>query len=54
MMRDGGRYGKSHSERCGDRYGRRRLLLLGLVVFGVSSVVASLVTSANGLMRCGP
>ena len=34
----------------GDRYGRRRLLLIGLVTFGISSVVASQMTSANGLI----
>ena len=33
-----------------DRYGRRLLLLAGLVVFGVSSVVASQLSSANGLI----
>src|ERR1700704_648231 len=37
----------------GDRLGRRRLLLIGLVTFGISSVIASQMTSANGsiLMR---
>jgi DHA2 family multidrug resistance protein-like MFS transporter len=34
----------------GDRLGRRRLLLFGLLLFGVSSIVASQVTSANGLI----
>src|ERR1700674_3327877 len=34
----------------GDRFGRKRLLLLGLVTFGISSVVASQMTSANGLI----
>ncbi len=34
----------------GDRYGRRRLLLIGLATFGVSSVVASQVSSANELI----
>jgi len=34
----------------GDRYGRRLLLLAGLVVFGVSSVIASQLSSANGLI----
>ena len=34
----------------GDRFGRRRLLLFGLLLFGVSSVVASQVTSADGLI----
>src|SRR6202521_2814881 len=34
----------------GDRFGRRRLLLIGLVTFGISSVVASQMTSANGLI----
>ena len=34
----------------GDRYGRRRLLLIGLVTFGISSVIASQMTSANGLI----
>jgi EmrB/QacA subfamily drug resistance transporter len=33
-----------------DRYGRRRLLFVGLLMFGVSSVVASQVTSANALI----
>lgn len=33
-----------------DRYGRRRLLLVGLLLFGVSSVVASQVTSPNALI----
>ncbi len=34
----------------GDRYGRRRMLLVGLVTFGVSSVVASQMTTAAGLI----
>src|SRR3989441_6299587 len=34
----------------GDRYGRRRLLLFALVAFGISSVAASQVTTANGLI----
>jgi EmrB/QacA subfamily drug resistance transporter len=34
----------------GDRFGRRRLLLLGLAIFGASSVVAALMTSATGLI----
>ena len=34
----------------GDRFGRRRLLLIALVFFGISSVVASQVTTANGLI----
>lgn len=34
----------------GDRLGRRRLLLFGLALFGVASVVASQVTTANGLI----
>lgn len=34
----------------GDRFGRRRLLLIGLLLFGTSSVVASQMTSANGLI----
>jgi EmrB/QacA subfamily drug resistance transporter len=34
----------------GDRYGRRRLLLMALVAFGISSVAASQVTTANGLI----
>ena len=34
----------------GDRFGRRRLLLIGLVTFGISSVIASQMTSANGLI----
>jgi EmrB/QacA subfamily drug resistance transporter len=34
----------------GDRFGRKRMLLIGLVTFGISSVVASQMTSANGLI----
>ena len=34
----------------GDRLGRKRLLLFGLVTFGISSVIASQMTSANGLI----
>lgn len=34
----------------GDRLGRRRLLLVGLAVFGVGSLAASLVDSADGLI----
>jgi EmrB/QacA subfamily drug resistance transporter len=34
----------------GDRFGRRRLLLLGLLVFGVSSVAASQMSSAGSLI----
>src|SRR6202162_4414310 len=34
----------------GDRFGRKRLLLIGLVTFGISSVIASQMTSANGLI----
>ena len=34
----------------GDHFGRRRLLLLGLLLFGVSSVIASQMTSATGLI----
>ena len=34
----------------GDRFGRRKLLLIALVIFGISSVVASLMTTANGLI----
>jgi EmrB/QacA subfamily drug resistance transporter len=34
----------------GDRFGRKRLLIIGLVTFGVSSVVASQMTTANGLI----
>src|SRR5260370_6071048 len=34
----------------GDRFGREVLLLLGLVPFGISSVIASQMTSANGLI----
>src|SRR6202795_2475919 len=34
----------------GDRFGRKRLLLIGLVTFGISSVVASQMTTANGLI----
>ena len=34
----------------GDRYGRRLLLLMALVAFGISSMAASQVTTANGLI----
>ncbi len=34
----------------GDRFGRRKLLLIALVLFGLSSVVASQMTTANGLI----
>jgi DHA2 family multidrug resistance protein-like MFS transporter len=34
----------------GDRFGRRRVLLLGLVLFGVSSLIASQMSSAGGLI----
>src|ERR1700693_3496707 len=34
----------------GDRFGRRRLLLIALALFGISSVVASQMTTANGLI----
>jgi DHA2 family multidrug resistance protein-like MFS transporter len=34
----------------GDRYGRRRLLLVGLALFGIASLVASQVTTATGLI----
>ena len=34
----------------GDRFGRRRLLLVALVGFGISSVAAGQVTTANGLI----
>jgi MFS family permease len=34
----------------GDRFGRKRMLLIGLVTFGISSVVASQMTSAGGLI----
>src|SRR6266700_7480110 len=34
----------------GDRFGRKRLLLFGLATFGISSAVASQMTSANGLI----
>ncbi|HET7467070.1 MAG TPA: DHA2 family efflux MFS transporter permease subunit [Candidatus Dormibacteraeota bacterium] len=34
----------------GDRFGRRKLLLIALVFFGISSVAASQVTTANGLI----
>ncbi len=34
----------------GDRFGRKRLLLIALVGFGLSSVAASQVTTANGLI----
>ena len=33
-----------------DRYGRRLLLILGLLLFGAGSVIASQLTSANGLI----
>lgn len=36
--------------KLGDKIGRRRTLLVGLLVFGVSSVVASRVTSADSLI----
>src|SRR5260370_801981 len=34
----------------GDRYGRKRLLLVGLVIFGISSVIASQATTATELI----
>src|ERR1700694_3555682 len=34
----------------GDRYGRRRLLLVGLVIFGITSVIASQATTATTLI----
>jgi EmrB/QacA subfamily drug resistance transporter len=34
----------------GDRFGRRTTLVVGLLIFGVSTVVASQMTSANGLI----
>jgi DHA2 family multidrug resistance protein-like MFS transporter len=34
----------------GDRYGRKLMLLIGLATFGISSVIASQMTSANGLI----
>ena len=34
----------------GDRLGRRKLLMIALVLFGISSVVASQMTTANGLI----
>jgi EmrB/QacA subfamily drug resistance transporter len=34
----------------GDRFGRRLMLLIGVVTFGISSVIASQMTSANGLI----
>jgi DHA2 family multidrug resistance protein-like MFS transporter len=34
----------------GDRFGRRKLLLVALVVFGLSSVAAGQMTTANGLI----
>jgi len=34
----------------GDRLGRKRLLLIGLATFGISSVIASQMTSANSLI----
>src|ERR1700688_271147 len=33
----------------GDRFGRQRLLLIALVLFGISSVVASQMTTASSL-----
>jgi EmrB/QacA subfamily drug resistance transporter len=34
----------------GDRLGRKRMLLIGLATFGISSVIASQMTTANGLI----
>src|SRR3982074_2704466 len=34
----------------GDRYGRKRLLLIGLAIFGISSVIASQATTAATLI----
>src|SRR5437660_6737175 len=34
----------------GDHFGRRRVLMVGLLLFGLSSAVASQVTSAAGLI----
>lgn len=34
----------------GDRYGRKRLLLVGLILFGAASVAASQMTTAGGLI----
>jgi DHA2 family multidrug resistance protein-like MFS transporter len=34
----------------GDRFGHKRLLVIGLVTFGISSVIASQMTSADGLI----
>ncbi len=34
----------------GDRFGRKKLLLIGIVTFGMSSVIASQMTSANGVI----
>ena len=34
----------------GDRLGRKRMLLVGLLTFGISSLIASQMTSANGLI----
>jgi EmrB/QacA subfamily drug resistance transporter len=34
----------------GDRYGRKRLLLVGLAIFGISSVIASQATTATALI----
>ena len=34
----------------GDRYGRKRLLLVGLAIFGISSVIASQATTASALI----
>src|SRR5881296_3340921 len=34
----------------GDRYGRKRMLLVGLGIFGISSVIASQVTTASSLV----
>src|SRR5256885_14884568 len=37
----------------GDRLGRKRLLLIGLVTFGISSGIASQVNFAHGLIEIG-
>src|SRR6202011_2370021 len=34
----------------GDRFGRKRLLLVGLAIFGISSVIASQATTASALI----
>ena len=36
--------------RLGDRYGRRRLLIVGIVLFGAGSILAALATGASALL----